>query len=62
MKHFTFFAVFCAEVAALSAHGQVLAQAGATQVLTGPQVGLAFGAAFGKARGNTVTVGSRFMV
>jgi opacity protein-like surface antigen len=45
MKHFT--TICCAALAALSLHGQVHAQASAAHEVTGPYIGIAFGAAFG---------------
>lgn len=47
MKRFTTTTVFCAALAALSAHGQVHAQASTAKVVTGPYIGAAFGATFG---------------
>ena len=47
MKHFATISVCCAALAALSIHSQVHAQTSAAKEVTGPYIGIAFGAAFG---------------
>jgi len=47
MNRFTTLPVICAALAALSVHPQAYAQASPTIAVTGPYVGVSFGAAFG---------------
>jgi OmpA-OmpF porin, OOP family len=47
MNHYSAGAVYCAALAALSVHTQVNAQTTAERDVTGPYIGVAYGAAFG---------------